>query len=191
MTTHQLFPTPIWVQDLEGETLKNVTEELDRVVPLLNAEGNPWDDRVRTTFDFQGVKDLETHELKHTTDAIFTGMWAWLKELGYPPDQFGLAESWFNFYDQGSFMYEHVHPERRISGCYYYKTNREDGAIKFKNPNPAMLNRLWPSDRLPWLQHEAIEPREGRLVLFPSWLTHRVGLNTTDHTRISISFNIV
>ena len=34
-------------------------------------------------------------------------------------------------------------------------------------------------------------PKEGRLVLFPSWVSHGVRENHTDEDRISISFNLI
>ena len=34
-------------------------------------------------------------------------------------------------------------------------------------------------------------PQEGRLILFPAWLSHGVRENETDEDRISISFNLV
>ena len=35
-----------------------------------------------------------------------------------------------------------------------------------------------------------IEPKEGRLVIFPSWMSHQVTPNFTNEDRISYSFNI-
>ena len=32
-------------------------------------------------------------------------------------------------------------------------------------------------------------PHEGMIILFPGWLDHRVGVNTTDDDRITIAFN--
>ena len=34
------------------------------------------------------------------------------------------------------------------------------------------------------------EPMEGKLIIFPGWLLHGVRQNSTDNTRISLSFNI-
>jgi uncharacterized protein (TIGR02466 family) len=35
-----------------------------------------------------------------------------------------------------------------------------------------------------------IEPEEGLVVFFPSWLMHKVEPNKTKETRVSLSFNI-
>jgi len=53
-----------------------------------------------------------------------------------------------------------------------------------------MQFKQWPADQLRD-QDFQVEPKEGRLVLFPSWLTHRVSVNRTDEERISIAFNLV
>ena len=47
-------------------------------------------------------------------------------------------------------------------------------------------------ERNPFNAREAtIEVVPGRLVMFPSWLTHSVPLNRGDQERISISFNVM
>ena len=37
----------------------------------------------------------------------------------------------------------------------------------------------------------AVPIKEGRLVLFPAWLSHSVPVNVSDAERVSISFNIM
>jgi len=36
-----------------------------------------------------------------------------------------------------------------------------------------------------------LEPQEGRLLMFPAWLWHRVEINKSEYLRISISFNFL
>jgi hypothetical protein len=36
-----------------------------------------------------------------------------------------------------------------------------------------------------------LEVRDGLMLMFPSWLEHSVGFNTSDVKRISVSFNIM
>jgi uncharacterized protein (TIGR02466 family) len=143
-----------------------------------------------TSYQTEGCNDLQTYKLDNLTRAVFAGVGMMLKDIGYPLNTpWNLCDSWFNWYGEGDFMFEHLHPERRISGCYYYQTTGADGELKFKNPNPLMQMKQWPADALRD-QDYRVEPRIGRLVLFPSWLAHRVSINTSKQTRISIAFNI-
>ena len=37
---------------------------------------------------------------------------------------------------------------------------------------------------------EIVQPLEGALLIFPSWLNHEVSINLSDEERISLAFNI-
>jgi uncharacterized protein (TIGR02466 family) len=190
MTTHNCFTTPIYVQDLEGDQLAAVQAEIASVIDSIPQVATPWAERGMTSYHAEGCNDLQTYKLDLLTRSVFGGVASMLKDIGYPLDTpWNLCDSWFNWYGEGDFMFEHVHPERRISGCYYYKTTGADGELKFKNPNPLMQMKQWPADALRD-QDYRVQPKVGRLVLFPSWLAHRVSINTSTETRISIAFNI-
>ena len=190
MTTNNCFGTPIYVQDLKGQELTLVQNEIADVIDTIPQVATPWAERGMTSYQTEGCNDLQKYQLDNLTRAIFGGVGMMLTDIGYPLNTpWNLCDSWFNWYGEGDFMFEHLHPERRISGCYYYQTTGEDGELKFKNPNPLMQMKQWPADLLRD-QDYRVEPRIGRLVLFPSWLAHRVSINTSKETRISIAFNI-
>jgi uncharacterized protein (TIGR02466 family) len=190
MPTNNCFSTPILVHDLKGDELAQVQAEIAAVIDTIPRHATPWAESGETSYQIEGVNDLQQYKLDHLTRAVFGALAIMLRDLGYPLNTpWNLCDSWFNWYGQGDFMFEHIHPERRISGCYYYAATGDDGQLKFKNPNPLMQNKLWPADALRD-QDYTVLPQVGRLVMFPSWLPHRVSINTTDQTRISIAFNI-
>ncbi len=82
-------------------------------------------------------------------------------------------------------QYDHGHGDAIVAGTYYFQTNGEDGNISFGNPSPIVFTGGTPFGHL---SHE-VEPKVGRLLLFPGWLIHKVKINNTDSTRISLSFN--
>ena len=91
-------------------------------------------------------------------------------------------KSWFSKFENGDFGHIHSHLPWDISGCYYFKTQHDDGKIFFEDPKPHRL--LFLSSR--W-EHK---PIEGKMLLFPSWLQHGIHRNLTKNTRVSFSFNI-
>lgn len=190
LSLEQIFAVPIWVQDLEGEDLDRVTEQIDRVLDRIEISDRPWDDLVKTTFSFQGTNDLRRYRLARLESWIWTAVDQYCQSMNYDPKGMEIQESWINRFDQGDFMYDHTHPGARISGTYYHRATEDQGAIRFKDPNPLMQNRFFPSDQQPFRQGWRVEPKHGRLIMFPSWLVHRVEPNTTDRPRTSIPFNI-
>ena len=91
---------------------------------------------------------------------------------------------------QNHFQFEHDHTgpfsNNVLSGIYYYKTNGSDGDLVFMSPNPFQLSGISSFGD----SEVRFKPEEGKLLLFPPWLRHRVEINKTEHIRISIAFNL-
>jgi uncharacterized protein (TIGR02466 family) len=97
-----------------------------------------------------------------------------------------IVHSWFTKTVRGQRAQEHNHNPADISGCYYLHTTGDDGNIIFIDRGALDNTFMYFHDN----HSHAYEPKEGRIVLFPSYLTHRVSENKTDSTRISFSFDI-
>jgi uncharacterized protein (TIGR02466 family) len=88
---------------------------------------------------------------------------------------------------------EHVHGEV-LSGVFYLKVPQGSGKFVLSNPG---LNRLWGGISLVKEKNQftgemmRIEPEEGSIILFPSYIPHSVETNSHDDERISISFNLM
>jgi uncharacterized protein (TIGR02466 family) len=89
----------------------------------------------------------------------------------------------------------HVHPGSLISGTYYVKGDQSSGEIVFHTPVQSYNYTF--TDKLvsKYNNFNSIEclhsPVPGKLILFPSWITHHVRPNYSKEDRISISFNAV
>lgn len=182
------FTTPIWVEDLRGPVRSQIDTEIERSLGWARAEPTPWEELGSTTFSFDGCNDVIKFRMDTLAQTLERSVNEFCTAVGYGLPAPQLSDSWLNWYGQGDFMFEHIHPDRLISGCYYHRVPEGSGLLKFKNPNPLMQWKAWPADRCRD-QDFRVEPREGRLVLFPSWLTHRVGPNLGTDTRVSLAFN--
>ena len=90
----------------------------------------------------------------------------------------------------------HTHPESIISGVFWLSTPEGSGDFVMYNPT----NIDWWTHRLFSYENVTtnafngtyfkIPPKEGTLLLFPSYVPHMVEPNTSDVNRISISFNL-
>lgn len=86
----------------------------------------------------------------------------------------------------------HTHPDAWISGVYYPKLpqivngpgEQHAGWIEFGRPLAEYLGAIEP-------EVMAVQPREGLLVLFPSYFYHRTIPFDTDEERISVAFDVV
>ncbi len=192
MAVEWYFPTPLFVHTFQDEQLEIIQKEISDRLPTILKEihTSPWGDNVGTTFERNGKNDVVTFKLDIFKSAIEAAVQSYATTIGYPQTNFKLIESWFNVCKKNQFQYDHTHSTARISGCYYYQTNEEDGKIRFANPNPIIHIGRFPADELD-IEAVTFTPKVGRILLFPGWLAHRVGVNTTDHDRISIAFNFI
>jgi len=112
-------------------------------------------------------------------------------------DSLIISSSWATKFDDGDYAHQHHHMPDEISGVYYYQVpeqaplnteenNRYEGHLYFVSPVVGHYVSLITAP----LQKVFIKPKEGQLILFPSYLEH--GVMTCDNkkkARISISFN--
>jgi uncharacterized protein (TIGR02466 family) len=99
---------------------------------------------------------------------------------------------WFNIHKKGDYGNSHFHREGTLSGVIYLKSPTDCGKIVFERTD--LQEHYFEADSVTEYsyKHYSYEPKEGRLLLFPSYLKHRIELNNTteeDDTRISLSFN--
>jgi uncharacterized protein (TIGR02466 family) len=189
------FPTPIWVHKFSGNDLNKIQTEILNVINTIKQGdlSNPWSDTVKTSFkyaydDASISNDLKKYNLAFTKSKIVEQLNYYCQCVNHDL-QSEIKESWFNFSNRGNFQFDHQHGSCNISGCYYFKTNGDDGDITFSNPNLIAFRRdIFPS--LYYKEQLNVIPSEGLLLIFPSWLTHRVNVNNTNNERISLSFNI-
>jgi uncharacterized protein (TIGR02466 family) len=190
MPTEHWFSTPIFAFDLTGPALEKVQGEIssciNQVKTISETTITQWGDSVSTTFD--GTNDIATYKLDILNDFLTDAVAEYTKSINYNGPKLELIESWFNFSKKEGYQYDHTHPHCRISGTYYYASNGKDGSIRFQNPNAHIHAHLFPADGMS-MESISYAPKVGRLLLFPSWLVHRVNKNNTDHERISIAMN--
>ena len=101
--------------------------------------------------------------------------------------KYTIIGSWMTLTEQYQYAHIHSHGHADLSGVYYFKTNGEDGNIFFQDPNKMMASGYCFSHIS---SRQEFTPAPGKILLFPGWLEHGVGTNTTDNERISVSFNI-
>jgi|TARA_R110002020_G_C16026738_1_gene752486 uncharacterized protein (TIGR02466 family) len=104
---------------------------------------------------------------------------------------------WVNVNRYKDYQQMHVHPHCDYSGVYYVKTSENCGTINLIDPRKErrmLINTdLWDSSNDLTGSNAgciSVVPKEGKIILFPSFLDHLVEPNLTHEPRISISFNI-
>ena len=185
-----LFPTLVWKMQLSRDTYEPINAKIESKLMEL-AQATP---ELATNGKLQTDQTLhhlpEFQDLNNIINGAATGVLDFLK-IVY--ESLELTGCWANISPPGDGHRPHTHPNNYLSGVYYIQTPEGANTISFDDPRP-QTNIIAPAtseltDENAGQIH--ITTREGRLVLFPSWLQHQVPRNKSQKARISIAFNIM
>jgi uncharacterized protein (TIGR02466 family) len=108
------------------------------------------------------------------------------------PQQLELINYWTNVKHDKHFGVSHLHPNSIISGVFYVNVPFGSGGITFERPdNQELCFRVLEPNAYS-CKHFTVDSKENMLLLFPSFMRHRVEVNRFQNAhdqRISISFN--
>ncbi len=187
-----LFPSPVWTIKLDD--YKYVNEQMydyikskqknDQIgISKSNVKG--WHSK-----DF----DLHDRETKDFISFILPSIEQIMNDMNWEKEKqiAKINNMWAIINTGGSANLRHQHGNSTISGAYYVRAPINSGDIVFYDPRPAPVyshpNVVSPN--MLNAQVNSISPKEGALVLFPSYLDHSVNENLSGDERIVISFNI-
>jgi len=104
------------------------------------------------------------------------------------------VDLWVNVMKRGGYHPPHIHPRSTFSGTFYSLVKETTSPLVILNPtNPFRMHDPQPKQdqQSPFsAANYLIQPKQGYLYMWPSWLEHFVPEMTTDEDRISFSFNI-
>ena len=180
-----LWITPVWwgMTNLDNEAMYKKIKELENTtdsVYLSNLGGfqSATDrfDMMTTDPVFQPLRNLILHVIE--------------KELNFKAKKFEVDRMWCNVNTKDDFNMIHSHGQFQFSGAYYVKAPKDSGQIVFRDPRPAAITNEFVTSQFNGGEVYRIEPEEGKLLIFPSYLDHMVMPSKSDDDRVSISWNI-
>ena len=180
-----LWITPVWwgMTNLDNEAMYKKIKELETTtdsVYLSNLGGfqSATDrfDMMTTDPVFQPLRNLILHVIE--------------KELNFKAKKFEVDRMWCNVNTKDDFNMIHSHGQFQFSGAYYVKAPKDSGQIVFRDPRPAAITNEFVTSQFNGGEVYRIEPEEGKLLIFPSYLDHMVMPSKSDDDRVSISWNI-
>ena len=174
-----LFPTV-----LEHKIIEKNTDQLKKNNIFVRSKNR--DKNCITDFNsldrFPRVKNIILEEFKNFAE-----------DLGYGRD-FKISSSWFTSTDPGDEGSLHNHLNSFYSGIYYYDEYDENsGEIMFENPNIKNCSLfVLPTNNDASNCHSwSFNPQKRLLILFPSHLYHKIGMNESDKVRYSLAMNFI
>ena len=188
--TVNIFPVPIHIFDVNGfseiqSDLIDYAYKLREKDPIASQKSNQggWQS---LDFDVNDSDDILHNLLINCIN----------KFPRFKNNVYAFMDAWVNINKTGDYNVTHDHPDCDLSGVLWVKAPKDCGDIVFDSPVGFQTYREVNSYRDDFKREYAIfksyyyTPKEGRILMFPSYLKHDVKKNISQEDRISVSFNI-
>ena len=184
------FPTPVYIADIKHPTLN---QELERDILAWSKQ-----DKGMTRTNIKGwhsTTDMhQKPQFMKLVDMLYSCQRTIYDQEHYESKPF-LGNMWANINPPGGMNRAHQHPNALWSGVYWIKTPKNCGDLRIDDPrsSAAMCRPRQKEGEKPLrlLREYGYTPKEGRVIMFPSWLMLAVVPNESNDIRISVSFNFM
>lgn len=180
------WATPIWVKDYTKEEVD--CDELEKLCYSIKEKDNGAQISNIGGWQSNDVNEKEygslyTHLQKDLVD-IFNDYS--IKKEYFPV----ITQSWININNNKDYNAHHIHPGSFLSAVFYVKGSDSGDIVFHSNPLNNWINSV--TELSNPLVSEAVKYKAvtNRLIVFPSWLVHKVEATLSEKDRISIAFNI-
>ena len=194
----KLFSVPLWTFEAENalELNKNlfqsikVEQKADTGVSISNQGG--WQSHGKLHFKTEFIELVELINKRLLQVGKDYG-------FGIMSSKLKITSMWANVNDKACSNTVHSHQSPVgmpnplvISGCYYVKVPKNSGQFVLEDFSRPMRYLQLPFQEANLMNSFTVKilPKEGNLLLFPSWMEHSVETNRSNEERISIAFNV-
>ena len=186
------FPTPVWTLQLDN--YQSINEQMYKFIKITQSKDQQGINKSNIKGWHSKDFNMQENEPKNFIKFILPAIEQVITDMNWERQKqsININNMWAIINTGGSANLRHQHGNSTISGAYYVRAPKNSGDIVFYDPRPAPVY-TYPKAVNPNLlnaQVNGISPKEGALVLFPSYLDHSVNENLSNEERIVISFNI-
>ena len=186
------FPTPVWTLQLDD--YQSINEQMYKFIKKTQSKDQQGISKSNIKGWHSKDFNMQENEPKNFIKFILPAIEQVITDMNWEKQKqsININNMWSIINTGGAANLRHQHGNSTISGAYYVRAPKNSGDIVFYDPRPAPVY-TYPKALNPNLlnaQVNGINPKEGALVLFPSYLDHSVNENLSNEERIVISFNI-
>ena len=189
---HLFFSTPVWINQINN--FESINEELKKFI-LKEKQKNPEGTKKSNVHGWHSEDfDLKNENLKNFITEISKNIGKAIKDMNWDLETqiVKITDMWSIINNKNAFNERHHHGNSALSAAYYVKAEKNAGNIIFFDPRQANVfhHPISKESNNINAQAQSVTPKPGTLVLFPSYLEHKVDENQSNDERIVISFNV-
>ena len=175
ITRYPIFPSSVYAMYLKDD----VSEFFNSIVGSVNF-GTYGADNPHTVSKFTLLDDYP--EMKK----LFTDVSLQVLSEVAGAKKIKMTTSWLTAIEPDETPVMHRHTNSWFSGVYYFQDSPYTG-LEFKNPIERDIDLVTKGSLLNW----RLQPKKNMLIIFPSYLHHKIEKNTFDEVRHSLAFNVM
>ena len=189
---HLFFSTPVWINEINN--YEDINTDLKKYL-YLEKEKNPKGTKKSNISGWHSEDfDLKNESFKNFIKEISKNIGNAVKDMSWDLESqiVKITSMWAIINSKNAFNEKHHHGNSALSAAYYVKAKKNSGDIMFFDPRQANVFHHPISSEVNKInsQVQSVTPKAGTLILFPSYLEHKVNPNLSDEDRIVISFNV-
>lgn len=181
-----LFPTPVLTYRVPKDIMEEVQIYYKQKQNLIPKNDSQYSD----FFDKQ--KEFKLEDLPNLQDIILNCIDQYIDQSGITAKKDTLGYWTQDYRETGQHHQLHAHGVSGISGVYWIQANEAAGQFVFHNPDPIHefvtrepnTNSKYASSKI------YLQPIEGLIVLFPSYIKHEVEPSKEGAVRATLAFNL-
>jgi len=182
----------VWINEINNS--ESINTELKNYI-YKKKEKNPEGTKKSNVNGWHSDEfDLKNENLKNFISEISKNIGSAIKDMDWDLETqiVKITSMWSIINNKDAFNEKHHHGNSALSAAYYVKAEQNAGNIVFYDPRQANVFHHPISKQVNSVnaQVQSITPKAGTLVLFPSYLEHKVNPNLSNEERIVISFNV-
>tara|TARA_A100001234_G_C12461520_1_gene315407 strand:- start:48 stop:638 length:591 start_codon:yes stop_codon:yes gene_type:complete len=181
MNVHPIFSSPICEIDIKEDlTRLNSIKDYKFINTTSTGSSNSFNTENLSVLDKfpQEKANLFFHFLKYKNEV-----------LKFNSTEFRITTSWGTKTLPNGYSQFHNHTNS-VYSCVFYFDDVSGGNIEFTTTNNSFQLNAPSEVNILNLRNFFITPRKNLLLIFPSYLLHRVAENNSEQTRYSLAFNI-
>jgi len=182
----------VWINEINNS--ESINTELKNYI-YKKKEKNPEGTKKSNVNGWHSDEfDLKNENLKNFISEISKNIESAIKDMDWDLETqiVKITSMWSIINNKDAFNEKHHHGNSALSAAYYVKAEQNAGNIVFYDPRQANVFHHPTSKQVNSVnaQVQSVTPKAGTLVLFPSYLEHKVNPNLSNEERIVISFNV-
>ena len=189
---NQIFSTPVWTSIVPN--YQEINSKLSSYINSLRSK----DPKGKTKSNISGwhsnIFNIQDPEPLFFINSISSILNESLTDMGWDlkKNELKITGMWSIINPKNAANARHIHSNNFLSAAYYVKAPDQCGYIVFHDPRSANVIRTPRISTINKMNSTtfSVTPKDGLLVLFPSYLHHSVNINESDEERIVLSFNI-